>query len=233
MTKKGICCRIPYKFYIIKMKGNIKMSTNASKRKNKLTTDQRIRRLVVCAMLMAIIIIMGFTPLGFIKIGIVEITFLTVPVVIGAATLGWQYGGLLGGVFGTVSFIQCFGLSPFGATLLAINPFLTFVICLIPRVCIGIFAGLLFDVLKKHDKTKILSFAASTLLGAVTNTVLFVGFLLLFFGRTEYIQSFGSNVWNIIVTIVGFNGLIEIVVCTVVATALSKVISVLVIDRKN
>ncbi len=207
------------------------MSTNTSKR-NKFGTSQDIRKLVVCAMLMAIIIVMGFTPLGFIKIGIVEITFITIPVVVGAATLGWKYGGFLGGVFGIVSFIQCFGMSLFGATLLAINPFFTFIMCMIPRICIGVFAGLLFKVLRRHDKTKtkLLSFAASTSLGAVTNTVLFVGMLLLLFGNTPYIQSFGSNVWNIIVTIVGFNGLIEIAVCTVIATALSKVISAFVID---
>ena len=71
--------------------------------------------------LSAIIIIMAFTPLGYLKIGPLSITFLTVPVILGAMLLGPLNGAILGAVFGLTSFAQCFGLDPFGTTLLALT----------------------------------------------------------------------------------------------------------------
>lgn len=197
-----------------------------------MTRNQNIHKLVVCAMLAAIIIVMAFTPIGYLKIGPVSITFLTIPVVIGAVVLGPAAGCVLGGIFGLTSFFQCFGMDAFGTVLCGINPFFTFVMCVIPRVCIGLFSGLLFRALSKVDKTRIVSFIASTLLGAITNTILFVGLLILFFSGTEIVQqNLGSNVWEIILALVTANSLIEIAVCAVIGTAISKVITRFVIKQ--
>lgn len=85
--------------------------------------------LVEMALLVAIILIMAFTPIGYIRTAGLEITLIVVPVAVGAVTLGPAAGAILGGVFGITSFIQCFGMSPFGAALLGINGFLTFLVC--------------------------------------------------------------------------------------------------------
>lgn len=85
--------------------------------------------LVEMALLVAIILLMAFTPIGYIKTAGLEITLIVVPVAVGAVTLGPTAGAILGGVFGITSFIQCFGMSQFGALLLGINPFLTFLVC--------------------------------------------------------------------------------------------------------
>ena len=45
-------------------------------------------RLVLTALLTALIIVMAFTPLGYLKSGAIEITFIPVPIVIGAVLLG-------------------------------------------------------------------------------------------------------------------------------------------------
>ncbi len=140
---------------------------------------QKTRRLVQMAILIAIMLVLAFTPLGYLKVGAIEITFMTIPVVIGAILLGPAAGAFLGGVFGLTSFIQCFGMSAFGAALLGINPFLTFLVCMVPRILMGYLAGVIFRVIYRHDKTKILSFAASSLSGALLNTILFVGMLML------------------------------------------------------
>ena len=54
--------------------------------------------------LVAIILIMAFTPLGYIKTAGIEITLIVVPVAVGAVTLGPAAGAILGGVFGLASF---------------------------------------------------------------------------------------------------------------------------------
>lgn len=60
--------------------------------------------LVEMALLVAIILIMAFTPLGYIKTAGIEITLIVVPVAVGAVTLGPAAGAILGGVFGLASF---------------------------------------------------------------------------------------------------------------------------------
>lgn len=177
------------------------------------------------AILVAIIIIMTFTPLGYMKIGALEITFIMIPVVIGAIILGPGAGAFLGGVFGITSFAQCFGLSAFGTALLGINPFLTFILCMVPRVLMGWFAGLIFKAFYKIDKTKIISFAVASLSGALLNTVLFVGALILFFGNSAYLRQFGDSIIAIIGVLVTVNALVEAIVCLIVGAAVSKALA--------
>ncbi|HBN84937.1 MAG TPA: ECF transporter S component, partial [Clostridiales bacterium] len=52
------------------------------------TSRSKTLRLTQLGILSAIIIIMAFTPLGYLRIGPLSITFLTVPVIIGAMLLG-------------------------------------------------------------------------------------------------------------------------------------------------
>lgn len=188
-------------------------------------TSTKTLRMVQTAVLAAILIAMAFTPLGYLKIGAVSITFLSLPVVIGAIMIGPLFGAVLGGVFGITSFIQCFGMDLFGTTLLGINPILTFIMCMVPRILMGLFVGLIFRALSKRDKSKIWSFAVASLSGAVINTVLFVGALILFFGTSDYIRSFAPNLLAILGVLITFNAVIEAAVCMVAGTAVTKALS--------
>lgn len=191
----------------------------------------KIRNLTLSGVLMGIIILMAFTPVGYLKTGGLEITFILIPVVIGATTLGPGAGALLGGVFGITSFIQCFGLSPFGAILFGINPIFCFITCVIPRVLTGFLSGLIFKGLKKVDKTNFISYGVASLSAAILNTVLFMGTLLLCFWNTDFIQGMASdigasNVFIFVILFVGINGLIEAGVTFVLGTAISKPLAV-------
>ncbi len=85
--------------------------------------------LSLSALICAIIILMAFTPLGYLKVGVLEITFIAIPVTVGAVVLGPLYGAFFGAVFGITSFVQCFGFSAFGTILFGINPFFCFFVC--------------------------------------------------------------------------------------------------------
>jgi uncharacterized membrane protein len=187
--------------------------------------------MVQLALFIAIILLMAFTPIGYIKTPGLEITLLVVPVTVGAIILGPASGAFLGGVFGITSFIQCFGISPFGAVLLGINPIETFLLCMIPRILMGWFTGLVFQGLKKIDRTRSISYAVASLVGPLLNTILFMGVLVLFFYNSEYIQTIASglkthNVFAFIIAFVGVNGLIEAAVCFILGTAVSKALDV-------
>lgn len=180
--------------------------------------------LTVMAMLTAVIFLLGFTPIGYIKLGIIEITFLQIPVIIGALLYGWKAGALLGAMFGITSFIQCFGSSIFGATLLGINPFLTVLVCIVPRVLMGLFTGLMAMALIKRDKSKTYGFIVPSLAGALLNTLFFMTSLILCFWHTDYIQELagGLNVIKFCLAFVGIQGLVEAIVCALLGTAIGR-----------
>ncbi|MDP4132810.1 MAG: ECF transporter S component [Bacillota bacterium] len=182
------------------------------------------KTLVMYALFTAIIVLMSFTPLGYLKTAFLEISFIMIPVAIGAVLMGPGAGAFFGTVFGITSFIQCFGLSQFGSVLLSINPFYTAILCLVPRILMGWLTGLIFKGLYKVDKTKMASFAVANLSGALLNTIFFMLFLILLFGNTKTIMDArgNMNIFAFVIAFVGTNGLIEAGVSFVVGTAVSK-----------
>mgnify|MGYP000242351113 FL=1 len=108
------------------------------------SSTNRTRTLTTLGILTAIILVMTFTPLGYIKTMGLEITLLHIPVILGAALTGPAGGMVLGAVFGFTSFFQCFGLSTFGTTLFSINPAGTFIVCVIPRILLGLVAAYIY-----------------------------------------------------------------------------------------
>jgi uncharacterized membrane protein len=201
-------------------------------------TNSRTMNMVQLALFTAIILLMAFTPIGYIKTPGLEITLIVVPVTVGAIVLGPVSGAILGGVFGITSFIQCFGLSAFGAMLLGINPLGTLIVCIIPRVLMGWLSGLIFVGLKKWDKTRTVSYAVASLAGPLLNTVFFMATLVVFFYKTEFIQGIATslgtnNVFAFIGAFVGFNGLIEAGVCFILGTAISKALDVIAKKTRN
>lgn len=198
-------------------------------------TNSKLGYMIRLTVLTAIIILMQFTPLGYLKTPAIEITFLVIPVVVGAIVLGPAAGAFLGGVFGLTSFIQCFGASPFGAALLAIDPVYTFILCMIPRILFGWLTGLIFKALIKVDKTKVASYFIASLSGALLNTIFFVGGLILLFGNSSFILGLRGNLPIIpfISAFVGINGLIEAAVSFVAGGAVCKALSHLASHKKR
>ncbi|MEG0441810.1 MAG: ECF transporter S component [Oscillospiraceae bacterium] len=199
-------------------------------------TSARTGYLVRISSLVAIMLLLEATGLGMIHVGVLELTILQIPVVIGAIILGPSAGALLGGVFGAISFWECFGRSAFGAALLAINPLSTFIVCFVPRILMGFLCGLIFKALYSIDKTKLLSFAGSSLAGALLNTVLFMTALMLLFGNDPFILNMrgGLGLLPFLVAFVGLQGLVEAIVCFLVGAAVSKaLIHFLPISKKR
>ncbi len=191
--------------------------------------------LVETAMLSAIVILLSITPLGYLKTPVLEITFMMIPVVIASVVVGPLSGAIVGGIFGITSFLQCFGIggySMFGAILLSLNPFFTFIMCIPTRILAGLIPGFIAKALSNVGPKKVLSSMVSALSGALLNTLFFVSaFALLFGGQWQGIvsemetavgASFGiSSLLNLLIFIVGTNGIIEAIVTTVVGGAIS------------
>jgi len=197
----------------------------------KTTTNFSTVKMVQLALFTAIILLMAFTPIGYIKTFGLEITLIVIPVTVGAIVLGPTNGAILGGIFGLTSFIQCFGLSAFGAMLLSINPVGTFIVCVVPRVLMGWLTGLIFKAMNRNKSIRLLSYPLASLAGPLLNTILFMTTLMIFFYNTDYIQGFATamgttNVIAFVIAFVGVNGLVEAGVNFIAGTAISKSIDV-------
>ena len=206
--------------------------------KKSFINNNKIRVMAQNGLIIAIMLIMAVTPLGYIKTPLLEITLMPVPIVVGAILLGPVSGLLFGAVFGITSFLQCIGfptLSAFGAVLFDINGLFTFFMCMIPRMMVGLFAGLIFEFLNKIDKTKLISYVVTCISGALMNTVFFLFFLIMFFGTSSFIAGLqgSASLMVFLVSLVGINGLIEAGVCAFVGVAISKVLSVVIAKNKK
>lgn len=186
--------------------------------------------LTLLGLLTALLLVMSVTPLGYLSIGPLAITFNIIPVAIAAAALGPTGGAIVGGVFGMTSFLQCLGIggtSAMGVILLEIDPFFAFVQRFVPRLLTGWLSGYCYRIVKKTP----LGASAGFLTGficAFFNTLLFMTALLVLFGHTQYVRDLiaGRNVVVFICAFVGINALVEMLVSTVitgtVCTALER-----------
>lgn len=193
----------------------------------KTTKRARKRKVLILtqnAILTALIVLMAFTPIGYLQLGVVKMTFIMVPVAVGAITLGEKSGAFLGLVFGITSFMQCFGLDLFGTTLFGINPVYTFIMCIVPRVLMGYLCGVVYKLIARKKKKFALVFAS--FLAPVLNTTFFMSLLLLFFGKSDYIMGIrnGAELLPFLVAFVGLNGVMEIVTTTVIAPPVASVV---------
>ena len=81
------------------------------------------------ALLVAIELVMKMVGLGSVPVGPLYMSFLTLPIAVGAITMGPAVGALLGGVFGAVSFYDAItGASAMTGALFQVSPVNTFIL---------------------------------------------------------------------------------------------------------
>ncbi|MBE6809292.1 MAG: ECF transporter S component [Clostridia bacterium] len=185
----------------------------------------KIFDLVLLALFISIMLVMNFTPLGYITTGLFSITLMTIPVALGAVCTGVGGGAVLGFVFGLTSFLQAFGIGymidPSAAALFNEKPLAYTVTCFVPRILTGVIAGLVFDIFKKRGKTGIVSIAISSALVPVLNTALFMTFYILLYRDTVLA---GKSFMAVFLTALTLNFFIEFSVTLIAGTGINKAI---------
>lgn len=152
-------------------------------------TSTKTRQLTVLGLLTGILLLMAYTPLGYLNIGPLAISFNVIPVALAAITLGPAGGAAAGAVFGLTSFLQCIGVggvSSMGVVLFGINPVLAFIQRFVPRLLDGLLLGYIFRGVKKASNARLA--ASSPASFPLLNTLFFMTALVVLFGNTEYMQ---------------------------------------------
>lgn len=185
------------------------------------------RQLTLLGLLTAILIVMSCTPLGYLRIGALNVTLNMIPVAVAALVLGPTGGAIASAVFGLTSFASALtGGSAMGTFMVGISPVLAFIQSFVPRFLMGFLVGLVCRAVRKFTGTGVVS-AIAGFLAAFLNTVLYMSSLVLLFGDTEYIQSLigGRNIVVFICAFVGVNAVFEMLASTVITCVLGKTLS--------
>ena len=196
--------------------------------KDKLSNPKFLAQL---ALLVAVELVMKITGLGSVPIGPIYMSFLTLPVAIGAILMGPLAGAILGGVFGIASFIDAVsGASAMGGVLFQVETFKTFVLCVITRILMGVCSGIIFKAINKVLKDRTIAYSIGAISAPLLNTLFFMGFLVIAFYDTDYIQKLAhtigaTNPLTFVITLVGLQGLIEAVTCCILGTVVSKALA--------
>ena len=144
------------------------------------------RSLVLNALFVALVFLLGMTPIGIIPLGAINVTILHIPVIAGTLFLGLKSGMLLGFIFGLCSTLSAFGLSltapsALAAALGAKSPLLLIAMCFIPRLLVPVVTWYTKVLLSKNAKRFYLSDAAASIMGSVTNTIFYLSLMVLFY----------------------------------------------------
>ncbi len=166
--------------------------------------DSTTRKVVIAGVMGAISILLGATHWGFLPwpTGI-ALTFMHVPVIIGAILEGPWVGVAVGAVFGAFSLYQA-AVAPTGAGDVAFtNP----LVSILPRLLIGPVAWLVYRSLRQASERAALT--AAGVAGSLTNTILVLAVL----GLLRFLP------WGVIGTIAVTNGIPEAILAAVITVA--------------
>ena len=185
------------------------------------TQKNKTYRIAILGILSAFIIVQTFVPfLGNIPIPPLNPTIIHITVIVAAFVLSTKDGMLVGLVWGLARMVKAYTLpaSPLDL-LLWTNP----VIAVVPRVMVGLVAGLIFHAFLKRKQEK-RGMVIAAVLGSLTNTVLVLGFIALFYGN-EYATALNvdpSNLLKVLAGIVATNGIGEAVAAGLIAPFIAK-----------
>ena len=191
-----------------------------------------LRKLTLLALFITVELVMQLTGLSFIPVGPLNASLLTIPVALGAMLLGPWQGAVLGGVFGLCSLWQAItGASVMtGFFFSQVSVFHTVILCVVTRVLMGWLTGIIFRAVKKIDKTQTICFFVGGIAAPLLNTLLFMGYIILAFYNTSYIQdkvaALGAlNPLMFVVLLVGVQGLLEAAAGLIIGGGVGKGVS--------
>ena len=187
----------------------------------KSTSHENVRRLVFAAILTAIVVVLQLLG-SFIRFGPFSVSLVLIPIVVGAALLGWQYGTWLGFVFAVTVL-----LSGDAAAFMVVNPFGTIVTVIAKGVLAGTVSGLVYSWLSR--KHRLIGTVLSAVVCPVVNTGVFLIGCRIFFWETISEWAANANAPSAglyaILTMVGLNFVFELLFNCVLSPVIVRLVS--------
>lgn len=191
--------------------------------KKEANVSKGTRELVVTAMMVAIMEILVWTPVGMIIIPPISVTVSHIPIIVCALLEGPLAGAFVGLAFGVTTMVRA-ATSPNFLDLLFLNP----LISVLPRMLIAFTSYYSFVLLRKvlgglFSKGNVVSCFIAGCIGSMTNTVGCLGMLYLIYAK-RILDEIGTDAGNLFIGIVTGAGLIEMLVVAVIVTAVTPAV---------
>ena len=188
---------------------------------NSITTNLSLnKKIATVGALGALTVLLGITPLGFIRLpwGL-AITLLHIPTILGALIIGWPAGIGIGAIFGIFSLIQA-ASNPVGLDALFVNP----LISVLPRILFGLTVSFIFNLL---SKIKILPKTIAASITAVVSTLihtLYVSFALYGFAGKQVSELLGNTGLSAFILLLLPNATAEAITAGLVTAAVAGIL---------
>lgn len=187
------------------------------------------KNLATLAILSALIVVIQLVS-GFIKIGAVNLSFVLIPIVMGAIVIGPLAGVILGVVFGLVCyFMGLVGMDSLTYLLISEHPIITFLTCVVKGAVAGFATGFIYQVLSK--KNEYLGVILGALAAPVINTGLFIVGALIMSDAIDLFMVANnisvSAIYFLVIMCAGINFLVEFALNGILAPSLYRVIKYL------
>lgn len=181
------------------------------------------KNIAYLAVLLALVIVLQIWGSG-VKIGTTSVSFVLIPIVLGAILLGPVAGAFLGCAFGVVVIVMgVMGVDYFTFVVFSDHPVLTVILCLVKGAAAGFVAGILFKVLR--GKSESAAVLVSALAAPVVNTGLFIlGALLMSDTLSANFVADGQTVlYFLVIGCAGLNFVVEFIINAVASPAIYTV----------
>ncbi len=196
----------------------------------------KLKKFILLSFFLAIMVLLGFTPIGIIDLPFIKATILHIPVIIGSIFLGPYMGAALGLCFGTISLIKntmapslisfVFSpLIPFPPT--GESSLLALVVCFLPRILVGVIPYFVYvgldKALKNKKFSKTLNLTICGIVGSMVNTLLVMGLIYALF-KNEFAavkEIAPESVAKVVMSIVFINGVPEAILSAFLVSLIS------------
>ncbi len=198
---------------------------------------EKTKSIVEVALFGAIVLVLAFTPfLGYIPLGFTRATTVHIPVILASILLGPKKGAIIGLLFGLTSLFKntfeptmtSFVFSPFYSLGDVHGNLFSLIICLVPRILVGVVPHYVFSFIRKYfpKLDNVAALGVAGVAGSLTNTLLVMNMIYLFFSESYAAANNVSvnTLYAFILTIIGTNGVPESIVAAIAVACVGKVL---------
>ena len=186
--------------------------------------NNKTKKIVGIGLFTAIVVVLQLITSGLARAGMFSITFVLVPIVVGAAVYDWRAGAWLGFVFSALAMLDA---GPF----LSLDVLGTVVTVFAKGTLCGLIAGLVYKLLEKNQTVAVIS--AAVVCPLVNTGIFFLGCCVFFLpGLQQWALDFAAlnnlpemNIFTYIFTVlIGGNFFIELAMNLILVPVITRLI---------
>jgi uncharacterized membrane protein len=178
-------------------------------------TNTRTKEIALTGVFGAMILVMALVPwLGYIQIGLVSLTIIHIPVLIGGAAGGKRVSIYLGLIFGLSSLMIALMRPVLPSDFVFQNP----LVSVLPRILFGYIAYLLYDLFNKKMSNNLVATAISFVLATIAHTIMVLIMFWIFGIENAALSGIFGFIWGILLS----NGFFEAILAAIVGAPIAN-----------